>query len=200
MTKRNVGIVYQIAQHHTTENSTVQVDPDSVLTYWLQFKTVRAAGNNEQKIWRTPPPPHPKRQQSFTSCKQEQIPARRELGLKVNTKRQSKQQPCESQRGAALGWCRTDRHSLRRVSKNRLTNRKNEATIVLVDVFFLLHVFTSTLTIRRHFNRETNLYTQSFMRCFAAHSNPRWPRKYNPCSIRNERSTQTHKTHITVPF
>ena len=178
MTKRNVDSVYQIAQHHTTENSTVQVDPDSVLRHWLQFKTVRAAGNNEQKIWRPPT-----RQQSFTSCTQEQIPARRELGLKVNTKRQSKQQPCESQRGAALGWCRTDRHSSRRVSKNRLTNRKNEATIVLVDIVFLLHIFTSTVTIRRHFNRETNLYTQSFMSCSTAHSNPRWPRKYKVIQI-----------------
>jgi hypothetical protein len=106
--ERNVGCFYQTTQH--TTGKTVPAKQ----MYWLHLRIVQAAGINKHTIWRHPATAVEMRQHSFTSCKQEQNPARRELGLKVNTKRQSKQQPCESQRGVALVGRGTDRQHFRR--------------------------------------------------------------------------------------
>lgn len=106
--ERNVGCFYQTTQH--TAGKTVTAKQ----MYRLHLRIVQAAGISEHTIWRHPETAVEMRQHSSTSCKQEQNPARRELGLKVNTKRQSKQQPCESQQGAALVGRGTDRQHFRR--------------------------------------------------------------------------------------
>jgi len=106
--ERNVGCFCQTTQHTTGKTVTAKQ------MYRLHLRIVQAAGSNKHTIWRHPETAVEMRQHSSTSCKQEQNPARRELGLKVNTKRQSKQQPCESQRGAALVGRGTDRQHFRR--------------------------------------------------------------------------------------
>ena len=46
--------------------------------------------------------------------------------------------------------------TLEGVWKNRLTNNKNDASIVIADVVLYLNTFMSTLTIQRNFSPKTN--------------------------------------------
>ena len=94
--------------------------------------------------------------------------------------------------------------TLEGVWKNRLTNNRNDASIVIADVVLYLHTFMSTLIIQRNFNTKTNqTSTHGFHRlhllAMQTHSSPG-----NVTSaarnVATEGSTQMRETHVTMLF
>jgi hypothetical protein len=94
--------------------------------------------------------------------------------------------------------------TLEGVWRNRLTNNKNDASILIANVILYLNTFMSTLTIQRDFNpktKQTRTYGFHRLHLLATQTHSRQGNVTSGVrNVATEGSIQTRETHITMLF